>query len=302
MTRTYSTCRSEHPRRRPAASHRDRAHRADRRVPVVARPVHRQHRLPEHLGELPRREPQLAVVGAQRLHDRLRRGPGPGRPLGGPRRAQARLPLGLAVFTPRRRLCAVAPSLGFLVGARVLQATGGALMLPTSLGLLLPAFGPARKGAAIGLWSAVGGAAAALRPADRRPARPGQLALGLPGEPALQPARARLRGARCCARCGTRRPTRRTCVGAALLSVSVAALVAAIVEGTDWGWTSPRILGAFALAGRLGRLARGALVAPPPPDPRAGGDPAPRRARWPTSARSPSSAASVPSSSAGCCS
>src|SRR5271170_8073205 len=38
------------------------------------------------------------------------------------------------------------------------------LVLPTSLGLLLPAFGPARKGAAIGLWSAVGGAAAAFGP------------------------------------------------------------------------------------------------------------------------------------------
>ncbi len=37
-------------------------------------------------------------------------------------------------------------------------------------------------------------------------------------------------------------------VGAALLSVSVAGAVAAIVEGTDWGWTSPRILGAFAVA------------------------------------------------------
>src|SRR6202034_4525725 len=61
-------------------------------------------------------------------------------------------------------LCAVAPSLGVLVAARVVQASGGALMLPTSLGLLLPAFGPARKGAAIGLWSAVGGAAAAFGP------------------------------------------------------------------------------------------------------------------------------------------
>ena len=37
-------------------------------------------------------------------------------------------------------------------------------------------------------------------------------------------------------------------LGAALLSVSVASLVAAIVEGTDWGWLSGRILGAFALA------------------------------------------------------
>ena len=37
-------------------------------------------------------------------------------------------------------------------------------------------------------------------------------------------------------------------LGAALLSVSVASLVAAIVEGSDWGWTSGRILGAFGLA------------------------------------------------------
>src|SRR3984885_8504293 len=72
--------------------------------------------------------------------------------------------LGLAIFTTASALCAVSPSLEFLVGARVLQAVGGALMLPTSLGLLLAAFGPARKGAAIGLWSAVGGAAAALGP------------------------------------------------------------------------------------------------------------------------------------------
>ncbi len=72
--------------------------------------------------------------------------------------------LGLAIFTASSALCAVAPSLDLLVAARVLQASGGALMLPTSLGLLLPAFGPERKGAAIGLWSAVGGAAAALGP------------------------------------------------------------------------------------------------------------------------------------------
>ncbi|HEY1828451.1 MAG TPA: MFS transporter, partial [Acidimicrobiales bacterium] len=71
---------------------------------------------------------------------------------------------GMLIFTVSSALCAVAPSLDFLVAARVIQATGGALMLPSSLGLLLPAFGPERKGAAIGLWSAVGGAAAAFGP------------------------------------------------------------------------------------------------------------------------------------------
>jgi MFS family permease len=98
--------------------------------------------------------------------------------------------LGLAIFTTASALCALSPSLEFLIGARVLQAVGGALMLPTSLGLLLAAFGPERKGAAIGLWSAVGGGSG---PPDRRAAGPGQLALGLPGQPALRRGGARPR-------------------------------------------------------------------------------------------------------------
>jgi MFS family permease len=43
-------------------------------------------------------------------------------------------------------------------------------------------------------------------------------------------------------------------LGAALLSVAVAALAAAIVEGTSWGWASARILGAFAIAVVAGAL------------------------------------------------
>jgi EmrB/QacA subfamily drug resistance transporter len=155
--------------------------------------------------------------------------------------------LGLAIFTGASALCAVAPTLGFLVGARVVQAVGGALMLPTSLGLLLPAFGPARKGAAIGLWSAVGGAAAAFGPpigallvqASWRwiflvnlPVSVVALVFGVRllhevRDPAARPA---------------------DVLGAGLLSLAVASLVAGIVEGHDWGWTSTRILGVFAVA------------------------------------------------------
>src|SRR5580704_7064072 len=98
--------------------------------------------------------------------------------------------LGLAIFTTASALCALAPSLEFLIGARVLQAVGGALMLPTSLGLLLAAFGPERKGAAIGLWSAGGGGPGAP---DRRATSPGQLALGLPRQPAVRPGGVRSR-------------------------------------------------------------------------------------------------------------
>jgi EmrB/QacA subfamily drug resistance transporter len=155
--------------------------------------------------------------------------------------------LGLGIFTAASALCAVAPTLGFLVGARVVQALGGALMLPTSLGLLLPAFGPARKGAAIGLWSAVGGAAAAFGPpiggllvqASWR----WVFLVNLPFSVV-----ALLFGVRLLHEVRDPAARRADLLGAGLLSVSVASLVAGIVEGHDWGWTSARILGVFAVA------------------------------------------------------
>ncbi len=154
--------------------------------------------------------------------------------------------IGLAIFTASSALCAIAPSLGLLVGARILQASGGALMLPTSLGLLLPAFGPSRKGAAIGLWSAVGGAAAALGPpiggllveASWRWVflvnLPFALAALIVGIPVLKE---------------VKDPSahKADLLGAGLLSLAVASLVAAIVKGTDWGWTSAAILIALAI-------------------------------------------------------
>ena len=51
-----------------------------------------------------------------------------------------------------------------LVAFRVAQAAGAALMTPTSLGLLLAAFPPERRGGAVRTWTAIGGFAAALGP------------------------------------------------------------------------------------------------------------------------------------------
>src|SRR6202453_1080162 len=155
--------------------------------------------------------------------------------------------IGLGVFTGASALCAVAPSLGLLIAARILQASGGALMLPTSLGLLLPAFGPARKGAAIGRWSAVGGAAAAFGPpiggllvqASWR----WVFLVNVPFS-----ALALVFGVRVLREVRDPAAHRSDLLGAALLSVSVASLAAAIVEGSNWGWTSASILGAFGLA------------------------------------------------------
>jgi EmrB/QacA subfamily drug resistance transporter len=155
--------------------------------------------------------------------------------------------IGMGVFTASSALCAVAPSLGLLVAARILQASGGALMLPTSLGLLLPAFGPERKGAAIGLWSAVGGAAAAFGPpiggllvqASWRWVFLVNLPFSLI---------ALVIGVRVLREIKDPAGRKADLAGATLLSVAVAGLSAGIVEGSDWGWGSPRLLGAFALA------------------------------------------------------
>jgi EmrB/QacA subfamily drug resistance transporter len=155
--------------------------------------------------------------------------------------------IGLGIFTASSALCAVAPSLDLLVAARILQAGGGALMLPTSLGLLLPAFGPARKGAAIGLWSAVGGAAAAFGPpiggilvqASWRWVFLVNLPFSLI---------ALVVGVRVLREIKDPTAHKADLAGAALLSIAVASLAAAIVEGSNWGWTSASILGAFALA------------------------------------------------------
>jgi EmrB/QacA subfamily drug resistance transporter len=155
--------------------------------------------------------------------------------------------IGLGIFTASSALCALSPTLGLLIAARILQASGGALMLPTSLGLLLPAFGPERKGAAIGLWSAVGGAAAALGPPIG-----GLLVqvswrwvflVNLPF--ALL---ALIVGFRVLKEVKDPAAHKADLVGAGLLSLAVASLVAAIVKGSDWGWVSSSILIAFAVA------------------------------------------------------
>ncbi len=71
---------------------------------------------------------------------------------------------GLVVFTVGSALCAVSWSVGALVAFRVVQASGAAMIFPTSLALLVDAFPPEKRAAAIGAWAGVGGVAAALGP------------------------------------------------------------------------------------------------------------------------------------------
>jgi len=64
------------------------------------------------------------------------------------------LAIGLAGFGLTSVLCTVAPSSNFLIIARGLQGVAGALLVPSSLALIISSFSGAAQGKAIGSWTA----------------------------------------------------------------------------------------------------------------------------------------------------
>jgi EmrB/QacA subfamily drug resistance transporter len=71
---------------------------------------------------------------------------------------------GIAWFTAASLLCAAAPSSEALIGARLLQGVGGALLTPGSLAMIEASFRPADRARAIGAWSGLAGVTTALGP------------------------------------------------------------------------------------------------------------------------------------------
>lgn len=72
--------------------------------------------------------------------------------------------LGLGIFTAASAAAALAPNIEFLIGARVLQGLGGAIVTPLTLTLLSAAVAPEKRGLALGAWGGIGGLAVALGP------------------------------------------------------------------------------------------------------------------------------------------
>jgi EmrB/QacA subfamily drug resistance transporter len=72
--------------------------------------------------------------------------------------------LGVGGFGVASLACAVAPSIGALVAARALQGIAGALLVPSSLAVIVNTFPEAERGRAIGSWTAWGAIAAVLGP------------------------------------------------------------------------------------------------------------------------------------------
>ena len=71
---------------------------------------------------------------------------------------------GLVIFFVASAFCAVSPNLWTLVAFRIVQAVGAAVMIPSSLGLVLAATPAERRAGAVRTWASLGGLGAALGP------------------------------------------------------------------------------------------------------------------------------------------
>ncbi|HUR14254.1 MAG TPA: MFS transporter [Mycobacteriales bacterium] len=159
---------------------------------------------------------------------------------------------GVAVFTVASIGIAAAPSLGWLIGWRAVQAIGAATLVPASLALVMSAYPPERRAHAIGIWSAAAALASGLGPplggvlVDVGGWRLAFL-INLPlciaalwaGRTALVESRA---------------PGRRTLPdipGSLVLALGLGLVATAVVQGDQWGWSSFRVVGAFVAATAL---------------------------------------------------
>jgi EmrB/QacA subfamily drug resistance transporter len=72
--------------------------------------------------------------------------------------------IGVSGFGAASLACALAPSIGVLVAARALQGVAGALLVPSSLAVIVNTFPADERGGAIGTWTAWGAIAGVLGP------------------------------------------------------------------------------------------------------------------------------------------
>jgi len=72
--------------------------------------------------------------------------------------------VGLAIFTLSSLACGLAGSANVLIGARVVQGVGAALMNPATLSIITVTFPPRERGKAIGIWVGVSALALAIGP------------------------------------------------------------------------------------------------------------------------------------------
>ena len=164
--------------------------------------------------------------------------------------------IGLSIFTGASLVAGFAGNVDVLVASRAVQGLGAALVTPTTLAIISATFTQTRqRAAAVGIWSAVGALALAVGP----------LIGGLLSEYVswgwiffinVPVGIATLVLAAFVIDESTQEagPRRIDIPGVLTSAVALFALTFALIEGGDRGWTSPVILGSFAVAAVLGVL------------------------------------------------
>ncbi|MET0417028.1 MAG: MFS transporter [Actinoplanes sp.] len=157
--------------------------------------------------------------------------------------------LGLATFGLGSLLCSLAPTIGWLIAARVLQAVGGTMLNPVAAAIVGTTFpNPAERARAIGIFSSMTGLSQALGPII------GGTLIGTFGWHSIFwinvpiVAAAMICTARFVPESRASRPRRFDPVGQTLVVVILAGVIYAIIESPRFGWTSPIILGLLTAA------------------------------------------------------
>jgi EmrB/QacA subfamily drug resistance transporter len=157
--------------------------------------------------------------------------------------------VGLVIFTASSLACGLATGATMLIGARVIQGVGSALMNPATLSIITATFPPRQRGTAIGIWVGVSAMALAIGPLVG-----GILTeqinwswiffINVPvGIVAIIVARLVIDESR-----DESEEQRLDLPGLLSSGVGLFALTYGLIESNNYGWTSPRILGSFVVA------------------------------------------------------
>lgn len=153
---------------------------------------------------------------------------------------------GLAVFALASAACALAPTVGVLITARVVQGAGAALVMPLALAQMNAAFPPERRGWATGIYGGVTAFAATVGPVVGGTLTQGigwewifwlNVPIGLVAIPLLLTRTPESRGAR----------TALDLPGILTGTVAAFGVVWALVRGNTAGWTSAETVVPFAV-------------------------------------------------------
>ncbi|WP_309147022.1 MULTISPECIES: MFS transporter [unclassified Curtobacterium] len=157
--------------------------------------------------------------------------------------------VGLALFTAGSLLCSLAPSVGWLVVFRMVQAVGGSMMNPVAMSIITATFDDAKERArAVGVWGAVVGVSMGVGPlvGGALTDTVGWRAIFLINVPigiaAVVLTFLFVPESR------SPKPRKLDPLGQGIVIVLLASLVGGLIEGPRLGWASPGALGLFVLA------------------------------------------------------